>query len=178
MVFILSSGVFSTEINYTLIRQKGIDAYNSGNYKLALNYFSQVPKSEHTLEMVICTANSLESLGDVRSAVLLLESLNKRNVNNYSAFYNLGNIYLKSEVYKNAIESYKLSTHLNGKFAPAYYNMGITYYKLNDYNKALFNFEKAIRLNPSNKDYIYNAGVCLERMGNIKEANEYFKKAK
>ncbi len=178
MIFNFVTVGYCAQPNYAMLRQQGIEAYHNGKYKQALEYFSQVPKDQHTLEMVICVANSLESLGDVRSAVLLLESLNKRNVNNYSAFYNLGNIYLKSEVYKNAIDSYKTCTYLNGKFAPAYYNMGITYYKMNDYNKALFNFEKAIRLNPSNKDYIYNAGVCLERMGNIKEANEYFKKAK
>ena len=165
-------------VNYALVRQKGIDAYNKGNYKQAINYLTSIPKTEHTLEIVIYIANSYESIGDTRSAVILLESLNKRNVNNYTAFYNLGNIYLKAKVYKNAIESYKTCTRLNSRFAPAYYNLGITYYEIKDYNKALFNFEKAIRLNPSNKDYIYNAGVCLEAMGNIKEANEYFKKAK
>ena len=165
-------------VNYALVRQKGIDAYNKGNYKQAIDYLTSIPKTEHTLEIVIYIANSYESIGDTRSAVILLESLNKRNLNNYTAFYNLGNIYLKAKVYKNAIESYKTCTRLNSRFAPAYYNLGITYYEIKDYNKALFNFEKAIRLNPSNKDYIYNAGVCLEAMGNIKEANEYFKRAK
>ena len=165
-------------VNYALIRQKGIEAYNKGNYKQAINYLTSIPKTEHTLEVVIYIANSYESIGDTRSAVMLLESLNKRNLNNYTAFYNLGNIYLKAKVYKNAIESYKTCIRLNGRFAPAYYNLGIAYYETKDLNKALFNFEKAIRLNPSNKDYIYNAGVCLEAMGNIKEANEYFKKAK
>ncbi len=180
IIFGLSYTVIAqdSQVNYTLIRQKGIEAYNKGNYKEAINYLTSIPKNEHTLEMVICIANSYESIGDTRSAVILLESLNKRNINNYSAFYNLGNIYLKAKVYKNAIESYKTCTKLNSKFAPAYYNLGITYYEIKDYNKALFNFEKAMRLNPSNKDYIYNAGVCLEAMGNIKEANEYFKKAK
>lgn len=164
--------------NYTLMRQKGLDAYQKSNFKETIYYLTNIPKSEHDLNMVICIANSYESLGDIRSAVLLLESLNRRNANNYTAFYNLGNIYLKAKVYKNAIESYKLCSKLNSKFAPAYYNLGITYAEIKDYNKALFYFEKAIRLNPSNKDYIYNAAVCLEAMGNKTEAEKYFKKAK
>lgn len=170
--------VSTPNYNYSIIKQKGVEAYNAGNYKAAIYYFTNIPKNEHTLEMVICLANSYESIGDTRSAVLLLESLNKHNVNNYSAFYNLGNIYLKAQVYKNAIESYKTCNKLNPKFAPAFYNLGITYYELKDYNKALFYFEKAIRLNPSNKDYIYNAAVCLEALGDTKNAQDYFKKAK
>ena len=176
-VIVFSLPVFA-EPNYAMIRQRGIDFYNAGKYHEAIQTFTNIPKSEHNLEMVICLANSYESIGDVRSAVILLESLNKRNLNNYSAFYNLGNIYLKAEVYKNAIESYKTCTRLNSKFAPAYYNLGITYYKINDIPKALFNFEKAIRINPSNKDYIYNAAICHEALGNKKDAEEYFKKAK
>ena len=164
--------------NYAVIQQKGFDAYNDGNYAAAVQYLTSIPKSHHTLDMVICIANSYESLGDTRAAVLLLESLNKSNVNNYSAFYNLGNIYLKAKVYKNAIETYKLCTRLNTRFAPAYYNLGIAYYETRDLNKALFNFEKAMRLNPSNKDYIYNAAVCLEAMGDKKTAEEYYERAK
>jgi len=176
---ILQTGVSADEssANYLVLKQKGFDAYNKQQYMAAIQYLTSIPKEYHTLELVLCVANSYESLGDTRSAVLLLESLNKRNPSNYTAFYNLGNIYLKAKVYKNAIESYKLCTNTNSKFAPAFYNLGIAYYETKDYNKALFNFEKAIRLNPSNKDYIYNAAVCLETMGNKKEAEEYFKRA-
>lgn len=166
------------EPNYALMKQQGFDAYNKGDYQTAIRYLANIPKKEHTLEIVICIANSFESLGDTRSAVLLLESLNRRNVNNYSAFYNLGNIYLKAKVYKNAIDSYTLSTRMNPRFAPAFYNLGIAYYETGDANKALFYFEKAIRLNPSNKDYYYNAAICLEATGDKKTADEYYAKAK
>lgn len=178
LTYVVCNTPLFAQTNFAVLRQKGIDFYNNGNYKAAIQTFTSIPRSEHNLEMVICLANSYESIGDTRAAVILLESLNKKNINNYSAFYNLGNIYLKAEVYKNAIESYKTCTRLNSKFAPAYYNMGITYYKINDIPKALFNFEKAIRLNPSNKDYIYNAAICHEALGNKKDAEEYFKKAK
>ncbi|MCQ2958173.1 MAG: tetratricopeptide repeat protein [Candidatus Gastranaerophilales bacterium] len=179
MFFMVVSASFAQEpaTNYALIKQQGMEAYNKGDYATALKYLTSIPRSQHTLDIVICTANCYESLGDIRSAVLLLESLNKQNYNNYSAFYNLGNIYLKAEIYKNAIESYKLATRMNTRFAPAFYNLGIAYYKTNDVNKALFNFEKAMRLNPSNKDYIYNAAICLETLGDKKTAEEYFKKA-
>ena len=179
-VLILSVPAFAQTAtnNYALMKEKGMDAYNKGNYKAALEYLTAIPKSAHTLDIVICIANSYESVGDVRSAVLLLESLNRKNINNYSAFYNLGNIYLKAKVYKNAIESYKLATRMNTRFAPSFYNLGIAYYETGDTNKALFNFEKAIRLNPSNKDYFYNAAICLEAMGDKKTAAEYFAKAK
>ena len=181
LLFCLIFGVASfadDAVDYDLIKKQGIDAYNRQDYQTAIEYLTSIPKEKHTLEIVICIANSYESLGDTRSAVLLLESLNKNNMNNYTAFYNLGNIYLKSKVYKHAIETYKLCTRMNSRFAPAYYNLGIAYYETKDYNKALFNFEKAIRLNPANKDYIYNAAVCLEAMGDRKTANEYYKKAK
>ena len=164
--------------NYAVIQQKGFDAYNDGNYAAAVQYLTSIPKSHHTLDMVICIANSYESLGDTRAAVLLLESLNKSNVNNYSAFYNLGNIYLKAKVYKNAIETYKLCTRLNTRFAPAYYNLGISYYNTNQLSKAYYAFKDAIRLNPNNINAYYNLGVCCERMGQNKEAEKYFEKVK
>ena len=178
-IILMQSAVFAEgEVNYDLIKKAGMDAYNRKDYAAALQYFTSIPRDKHTLEIVICIANSYESLGDTRSAVILLESLNKYNYDNYSAFYNLGNIYLKAKVYNNAIESYKLCTRMNTRFAPAYYNLGIAYFETKDYNKALFNFEKAMRLNPSNKDYIYNAAVCLEAMGDKKTADEYYAKAK
>jgi len=179
-IFCLGQGVTfaNTSPNYTIMAQQGIEAYKAGNYQIALQYLTGIPKNEHTLEIVLCIANSYESLGDARSAVLLLESLNRRNINNYTAFYNLGNIYLKAKVYKNAIESYKLATRMNTKFAPAHYNLGIAYFEAGDVNNALFYFEKAIRLNPANKDYYYNAAICHEAMGDKKTAEEYFAKAK
>lgn len=179
-IFSLGHGVSfaNASPNYTIMAQQGIEAYKAGNYQIALQYLTGIPKNEHTLEIVLCIANSYESLGDARSAVLLLESLNRRNINNYTAFYNLGNIYLKAKVYKNAIESYKLATRMNTKFAPAHYNLGIAYFEAGDVNNALFYFEKAIRLNPANKDYYYNAAICHEAIGDKKTAAEYFEKAK
>ena len=176
--FAMTSATLANAPNTALLRQKGIEAYNSGNYQSAIFYLTSIPKNEHSLEIVLCIANSYESIGDIRSAVVLLESLNKYNMNNYSAFYNLGNIYLKAKIYKNAIEAYKICNRLNNRFAPAFYNLGLAYYESKEYHKALFNFEKAIRLNPSNKDYIYNAAVCHELLGDKKSAEEYFKKAK
>ena len=172
------SAIFAEEVDVAALKREGLAAYNRKDYAAALQYLTSIPKDKHTLEIVLCIANSYESLGDAHSAVMLLESLNKNNSNNYSAFYNLGNIYLKAKVYNNAIESYKLCTRLNTRFAPGFYNLGIAYFEVKDYNKALFNFEKAIRLNPSNKDYIYNAAVCLEAMGDKKTAEEYYKRAK
>ena len=172
------SALLADEIDYNAIKKQGLDAYNRKDYASALQYLTSIPKEKHTLEIVLCIANSYESLGDTHSAVILLESLNKNNMNNYSAFYNLGNIYLKAKVYNNAIESYRLCTRMNPRFAPGFYNLGIAYFETKDYNKALFNFEKAIRLNPSNKDYIYNAAVCLETMGDKKTAEEYYQRAK
>jgi len=167
----------NSSVDYNDVRKKGMDAYNKGDYATALQYLTSIPKSHHTLDIVICTANSYESVGDIRSAVLLLEALNKQNYNNYSAFYNLGNIYLKAKLYPNAIEAYKLATKMNTRFAPAFYNLGIAYYQAGDLRKALFNFEKAMRLNPSNKDYIYNAAICLEALGDKETAAEYYKKS-
>lgn len=180
VIFSLGHGVAfaNSSPNYAITAQQGLEAYKAGNYQIALQYLTSIPKNAHTLEIVLCIANSYESLGDARSAVLLLESLNRRNINNYTAFYNLGNIYLKAKVYKNAIESYKLATRMNTKFAPAHYNLGIAYFEAGDVNNALFYFEKAIRLNPANKDYYYNAAICHEAMGDKKTAAEYFEKAK
>ena len=178
VIVFCQSAVFADEVDYNMLKRQGIDAYNRKDYVSALQYLTSIPKDKHTLEIVICIANSYESIGDTHSAVMLLESLNKNNMNNYSAFYNLGNIYLKAKVYNNAIESYKLCTRMNTRFAPGFYNLGIAYFETKDYNKALFNFEKAMRLNPSNKDYIYNAAVCLEAMGDKKAAAEYYQRAK
>ena len=164
----VTSTVFALDKNSAALKQKGIEAYNNGNYQSALYYLTSIPKNDHTLEIVLCIANSYESLGDIRAAVVLLESLNRHNMDNYSAFYNLGNIYLKAKIHKNAIAAYKICNRLNNRFAPAFYNLGIAYYEIKDYHKALFNFEKAIRLNPSNKDYIYNAAICLELIGDKK----------
>ena len=178
VVVVCQSSILADEVDYDMLKKQGMDAYNRKDYVSALQYLTAIPKEKHTLEIVICIANSYESVGDTHSAVMLLESLNKNNLNNYSAFYNLGNIYLKAKVYNNAIESYRLCTRLNTRFAPGFYNLGIAYFETKDYNKALFNFEKAIRLNPSNKDYIYNAAVCLEAMGDTKTAEEYYRRAK
>ncbi len=177
ILFSLFTNVAIAE-DYSLLMKKGYVAYEKKDYANAIKYFTQVPKEYHTIEMVICLANSYESYGDVKSAVMLLESLNSENSANYGAFYNLGNIYQKAQVYKTSIKAYKTCIRLNPNFSDAYYNLGISYYNTNQLSKAYYAFKDAIRLNPNNINAYYNLGVCCERMGQPKEAEKYFEKVK
>ena len=177
ILFSLFTNIATAE-DYSLLMKKGYVAYEKKDYANAIKYFTQVPKEYHTIEMVICLANSYESYGDVKSAVMLLESLNSENSANYGAFYNLGNIYQKAQVYKPSIKAYKTCIRLNPNFSDAYYNLGISYYKTNQLSKAYYSFKDAIRLNPNNINAYYNLGVCCEKMGQTKEAEKYFEKVK
>ena len=79
-----------------------------------------------------------------------LQQLPKIRLNKkyYKAHKSLGDIFIESEQYEDAIASFKSAIAIKSKYAPAYHSMGITYAKMEDYSRSAESLNKAVELQP------------------------------
>jgi len=93
---------------------------------------------------------------------------------NYKLFYNIGNSYYKSKLYKKSLEFYNKALP-NAKVkdqAKLYYNMGNSYFKLNQFDKAILNYVKSLKLNPKDKDAKYNLELSRKKLREQSKKNK------
>jgi hypothetical protein len=102
-------------------------------------------------------------LDDAKEAVLLNPSA--RN------YFILANSYDDKNL-ENAINYYKKTTSLNGKFACAFNNLALRYKSLKDYKSAVSSFLKCIAIEKNHWCY-YELWFCLEELKDYENALQY-----
>ena len=93
------------------------------------------------------------------------------------SYFNSGNLYLRLEENRQAINDYDKAIELNPQYASAYNNRGIAYARLGDSRQAIKEFDKSIELDPKVPEVYYNRAIIFGRIGDEQQAIENFKKA-
>ena len=93
------------------------------------------------------------------------------------SYFNTGNLYLRLEENRQAINDYDKAIELNPKYASAYNNRGIAYARLGDNRQAIREFDKSIELNPKVPEVYYNRAIISGRLGGEQQAIENYKQA-
>lgn len=129
----------------------------------------KIPESERNAEdyFIIGTTST-----DPKTSIKAYEQAILKDKTFYQAYYNIGDIYLKSKNYEKAVEYLKKTIEAKKDFAYGYYNLGCAYLKLEEYDLARKSFEKAIKISPEEADYYYNLGYTHKKMGNTKRADK------
>ena len=83
----------------------------------------------------------------------ILEFLVKHNPNNDLYLAQLGNVYLSTRRFRDAIEVYEKSLAINDLIPARFVNLGLAQQGAGDLESARKNFEKAVELDPTNKQY-------------------------
>ena len=118
------------DVRYYL--QRGTEAHQSGNWNVAIEYYTEFIQSEPTDTSTVSVAH-----------------------------FNRGVAYDEKGEVDSAIEDYTLALKSNSKFADAYHNLGYAYYKKGDYTRATENYNQAIQLKPENVLYYKNRIMAL-----------------
>jgi protein O-mannosyl-transferase len=101
----------------------------------------------------------------------------KKNPDFWLGYYNLGNIYLKTNRMKEAEKNYEQTLRLNPKYLDAHTNMGVILAQTGRPEEAIEHFQIAVRINPSHAEAQNNLGNLLLIEGLPKEAIEHFRQA-
>ena len=107
----------------------------------------------------------------------LLKKGRDKSPNNPYARLNLGEFYLSSGDYENAITEFKVAIKLNPRLVEALVNIGVAYTQVGMFDEAKESYERAILYNPSYPESYFNYGILLgDYMLNAKDALGMFKK--
>jgi tetratricopeptide (TPR) repeat protein len=92
----------------------------------------------------------------------------------------MGNSFMSSKKYNNAIEAYKKAIELDPKNGQPYSNLGFIYYRLGKYDFAVLLYKKSIDLldSPKDKAISWNMlGDAYRRLGDYGNALAAYKKS-
>lgn len=145
---------------------KGLVLKETGDYKLALNYFSKSIDLEKNWQNYDQIAVMYMELGDLDSAESDLHKsmeicTDNSNTCNYAILLN------KRTKYDEAIEFFNKSIELNDKSSNSYYNRALTRHLISDYALVINDFDKAEELGRVDKNLYLNRGICKCENGDL-----------
>lgn len=161
----------NAELNYQLSVQYRLN----GNFALALDYINLALADETTASFLNEKGLVFEALQDDISAQKAYEEAIELNAYAPDSFYNLGNIYLRQENYRQAEDYYKKALALDADFLNAHHNLAIALCKQNRKPEGLEHYREALIIQPTHIPTLYNLAMMLEEMGDYSEsAGLYF----
>jgi Tfp pilus assembly protein PilF len=90
--------------------------------------------------------------------------------NNWLAWNNLGNHYLRGGDIRQALLSFQEALRIKPDYADAWYNAGVTFGRLEDYPRAIASYQESLRLDPDNADGWVNRGAAHQNLGQHSQA--------
>ncbi|MCU0324110.1 MAG: tetratricopeptide repeat protein [Spirosomaceae bacterium] len=164
--------------NIEEFHEKGFEAYENGNFELAIEYFTKCIELDKNDAAAYNNRGAIyrklkryqEAIADYTKAIKLDE--------NYAfAFNNRGICYYELKRYQEAIADYTKAIKLDENYAFAYSNRGICYHKLKRYPEAIADFTKAIKLDENYAAAYLNRGNCFrEGFGDFNSALEDYQR--
>lgn len=116
----------------------------------------------------------LNDLGRKDESMQMLRTLLKHKPEHKEAAKLLGELLLKDEKFKDAIDVYSNTTKYNTDDDTIYYNLGIAYTRVNDFSSAVGSFKKAVELNLQNYLAYYRLGQISLLYRDYDSAITYF----
>lgn len=128
-------------------------------------------------ERLLILATQAGANGELVKQKEYLDKLVAAYPNDERANLNLGGYYFGQQEFTKAIEYYKKSTELNGKYSPAYNILGYAYRQNGDYASAELAFKKYIELIPSDPNPFDSYAELLLKMGKFEDSIAQYRKA-
>jgi tetratricopeptide (TPR) repeat protein len=94
------------------------------------------------------------------------------------AYYDLGNILMREQRYRDAILNYDKATSIDKNYAKAFNNKCYTYNYLKDYDVAVMECNKAISIDPNQPSFFVGRGNALLNKGDLHKAEADYLKAR
>ena len=110
-----------------------------------------------------------------KNDITLFSHANQVTQNNYIAYNDIGNAYVKLGRNIEAVDAYKQAIIFNPNYAIMHYNLGLSYSNLGRNTEAIEAYKLAIRVKPDYTQAYYNLGVAYAGLGRSTEAIDAFK---
>ena len=175
-----------------LIYLEGVDKYEKGQYKEAIQDFTQVialnPQDARAYNQ---RGDAFYRLGNYQKAQLDASIAIGLNPQDANAYYDRGFSNYQLGKYKEAIADYTKAIQLNAKNPYTYYGRGLARVEMKDHQRAMADFNKAIALQPKYTGAYLQRGILRRRLRqhqaaiqdfntaieiNPKDANAYFQR--
>ncbi|RNJ50394.1 tetratricopeptide repeat protein [Methylocystis hirsuta] len=137
---------------------------------------SSAPNEQANILIRQCVAYADKA--DYSSAKQACNEAIRKNVNNSIAYFDLGNVFLREQRYRDAIDYFDKATEINKSYANAYSNKCYTYNYLRDYEHAIGECNKAIALDPRQPRYFIGRGNAFLNSGNNRKAEADYRTAR
>lgn len=116
---------------------RGVAAYNSGDYRLAvMEYDSAISADGENEEYFVFRGQAYEKLKKFDKAINDFQQAISLDAKYPNAYFNLANVYYSKNDLDNAISNYDMALLYNAKYANAYLNRGIVYLRKKNLDKA------------------------------------------
>lgn len=175
-LFVVLKPVGNTQQFY----KQGLEAYQRGNYKAAVEKLTQAieinPKNARAYNT---RGDAFYRLGEYDKAQADSSQAIRLNPHDANAYYDRGFIFYKLRKYKEAIADYNKAIELDEKNANIYFGRGLARYKLKDKQGedkqgAIDDLSQAISLKPEYSEAYLQRGIVHRRIGQKQAAIEDF----
>ncbi|MFN0200386.1 MAG: tetratricopeptide repeat protein [Bacteroidia bacterium] len=161
--------------------QMGHIAQVCGRLEESEEFFRQVlaekTDSEDALFELALILENRKRNGNYQEAIQLYNSFLDANPHSEFAWYNVGILYAKSQLFEEAYEAFDFATAIKDDFASAHFNKGRVLMYQEDYKSAVQSFMEVLSLEKNDKMTCYHIGECYDYLEMPKEALRYYLKA-
>lgn len=157
----------------------GIALQHWGDYEASIDKFRKSielkPDEFIGHNSLSCSLIKLDRLDEAKHEI---DEVLKLEPGYASCYYNLGQIYMRQELYQNAIDVYKKAVSLDANLKKVYFNIGGAYHYLNDIKNAMKYWQKAIDYDKQNINaYINLAMTSVNDLDDSTKALRYIRSA-
>ena len=160
---------------------KGLEAEEKGNRKLAIAYYTKgipsVPDGDLLYNLHHNRASCNVAIGKFNVAIKDYEKMIELKPNSAFLHYSRGIAKTELDQYEDAIADFDEAIRLKIDNTFAYLDRGIAKTELDQYEDAIADFDEAIRLNPSDIDAYYSRGIAKAELDQYEDAIANFDEA-
>lgn len=156
---------------------KGFEAFNEGNYTLAIQYYSAHLEKQFSINALFNRGLAYYEQGDYPKAIADYTLVIETDSLDFEAYYNRGlAFYQQNEIEKATADFNKVLT-INPDYAKAYLSLGLISFKSGQYQEAIGYYNLAVALDSLSSTAYYNKAMAHKMLKQFEYAEQNFQRA-
>ncbi len=157
-----------TNNNYLAHNNLGIEYFNQGNSKDAINHINKaIELKPDKYKYYYNLAVVYHRQKDFDRAIQLYKIAIAKKSDYSKTYYNLGNLYLEMQKYTEAIKYFSIGLTQTPDSVELHNNIALAYYNIKDYKSAINHLEKILEINPDFKLARNNLNQIISEVSDI-----------
>lgn len=166
------------ELTTEILLSISFEYQSLGEFQKAIGYLKQVLQrdafnDDALYELAFCLDQTENDIG----AVEFFQKHVDNNPYSHHAWFNLGNAYLKLEMFEKAAEAFDYAIVIKEDFASAYFSKALAFMSVKKYNEAIVELHSSLEFELIDSVTYYYMGECFEKLEDLQNAERYYRKA-